>query len=1114
MGARVWVLIFLCLASVVKEFSCQIEGSPTSPGVFEDTTLIPTTRKPPALSHITLNATNHTAVMVTWEAPSNKEENDLTVAYIAGWEEKQCTTKDATQCTIDGLLPRILYKVCVRVCHAKTATATTVSPAMEGARLVSSSDLLAVATTGETEGYICSKAICGSVVLPMEAPSNITLNATNHTAVMVTWEAPSNKEENDLTVAYIAGWEEKQCTTKDATQCTIDGLLPRILYKVCVRVCHAKTATATTVSPAMEGARLVSSSDLLAVATTGETEGYICSKAICGSVVLPMEAPSNITLNATNHTAVMVTWEAPSNKEENDLTVAYIAGWEEKQCTTKDATQCTIDGLLPRILYKVCVRVCHAKTATATTVSPAMEGARLVSSSDLLAVATTGETEGYICSKAICGSVVLPMEAPSNITLNATNHTAVMVTWEAPSNKEENDLTVAYIAGWEEKQCTTKDATQCTIDGLLPRILYKVCVRVCHAKTATATTVSPAMEGARLVSSSDLLAVATTGETEGYICSKAICGSVVLPMEAPKNVTVTLLGPYAVNVSWQSPSDSDANDVYNAYTEGPDRKQCRREAGGLPCTFAGLLPSTGYEFCVQICHVLSSKSIYHSDRRRGSIYLSDDLSGSPSDSWNAVCGPSSCTSAITPSDNLLLMILLGIFIPLIIILLLVLFFVLCRHLCNRDSSADNAEPVPFPIEYCNPSGPKSISSGPSPIPIENFAANLQELDESNGFQSLFQSMGDLAALEVENRYCLTKVAASLNRNRNRYSDMVPYDQSLVLVGRPWSTVLTNPEPQLTNAEVMDGYINASYVRRPEYGSGGEALVASVASLPEYIATQGPLESTVADFLTMVCEQRCPLIIMLCQFTEGGKEKCAQYWPEDLTQTFKSENRSVEVWKESEEHFGEVTCRQLRIHPSSEASPWTVTHFQFMDWVDYGVPNMESFYNFVNFQNNFLANHPIGNEYGPTVMHCSAGVGRTGTFMAARFLLDRLRRSPQNVDIIGTVLAIRKWRRSLVQVELQLRFLYDFINFCLVKENFVGKSNLPPLNAPLRVASAVYTNAMTHPQLNALEPNEDPNVPAHPQSSAVYGNQGGNISKPDPPRTRNAQLPQPSTKDNG
>uniref|UniRef100_A0A0R3WFX5 Protein-tyrosine-phosphatase n=1 Tax=Taenia asiatica TaxID=60517 RepID=A0A0R3WFX5_TAEAS len=412
----------------------------------------------------------------------------------------------------------------------------------------------------------------------------------------------------------------------------------------------------------------------------------------------------------------------------------------------------------------------------------------------------------------------------------------------------------------------------------------------------------------------------------------------------------------------------------------------------------------------------------------------------------------------------LLKILLGVFIPLIIIILLLVLLYIFR------------KRIPFFKHSRNKGSPVEDVETPAPIPIENFSSKVKELNANNGFQELFQAMGTLTTSEFEGRYRLTKVAGSQNGCRNRYCDMVPYDQSFVLVGRPWSAVMRDPQPQPTVEEVREGYINASYVRRPEYGSGGEALVASVASLPEYIATQGPRENTVADFLTMVCQQRSPCIIMLCQCMEGDKEKCSQYWPNGSTQTFQSENCSVMVEKESEESIGNVVRRQLKIHASNEASPWTVTQFHFMDWADYNIPNMDSLYNFINMQNNFLATHSVGTEYGPTVVHCSAGVGRTGTFMAARFLLDRLRKNPQNVDIIGTVLAMRKWRRCLVQITSQLQFLYNFIDFCLVKEN-LGVKPVPSS----AVASAEYQNAAEHPQSSAVDRGEyaNPQWPVAP-----------------------------------
>eukprot|EP00108_Taenia_solium_P003398 TsM_001055800 transcript=TsM_001055800 gene=TsM_001055800 len=121
-------------------------------------------------------------------------------------------------------------------------------------------------------------------------------------------------------------------------------------------------------------------------------------------------APNITELNATNHTAVTVTWKAPSDKNEMDEIAAYVAGWEDKSCKSKVETQCTIGGLLPRIPYKVCVRNCHSKLATAVAVPPSFAGAQLLSSGDLLEVATFVETDKYTCSDADCRNISIPME--------------------------------------------------------------------------------------------------------------------------------------------------------------------------------------------------------------------------------------------------------------------------------------------------------------------------------------------------------------------------------------------------------------------------------------------------------------------------------------------------------------------------------------------------------------------------------------------------------------------------------------------------------------------------------------------------------------------------------
>ncbi|KAL5961220.1 hypothetical protein TSMEX_011048 [Taenia solium] len=237
-------------------------------------------------------------------------------------------------------------------------------------------------------------------------------------------------------------------------------------------------------------------------------------------------------------------------------------------------------------------------------------------------------------------------------------------------------------------------------------MLYKVCVRNCHPKLATAVAAPPSFAGARVVSSGDLFEVATIVGTEKYICSNAVCGSVPLPVKAPSNVDVTVLSPNAVNVSWELPIDSDGMDVYNAYANGFEEKCCRGKAGDLQCRLADLLPSTTYKFCVQICHAYSSAPIYQSSARTASFYSTETLLGSPKDSTvpklgsnagGCICGPPLCISATTPSDNRLLKILLGIFIPLIIILLLVLLYIFrkripfFKHWSNKESPVDHGE---------------------------------------------------------------------------------------------------------------------------------------------------------------------------------------------------------------------------------------------------------------------------------------------------------------------------------------------------------------------------------------------------------------------------------------
>lgn len=245
-----------------------------------------------------------------------------------------------------------------------------------------------------------------------------------------------------------------------------------------------------------------------------------------------------------------------------------------------------------------------------------------------------------------------------------------------------------------------------------------------------------------------------------------------------------------------------------------------------------------------------------------------------------------------------------------------------------------------------------------------------------------------------------------NRSRNRYKKMYPYDANRVIL---------KVEEGTNNSE----YINASYVQ-------------GFAKKNEYIAAQGPFtQETVYDFWRMIWQQNCAKIIMLTNVEENGVMKCNKYWPdtEDMYGIY-------HVKMEKEETSANYTVRTFHISLSGKAK--TVTHFHFTAWPDKGVPrNVTSIVDFrnkvVNYEDDLKS---------PLLIHCSAGVGRTGTFMALDFLIKQGEREGF-VDVISCVASMRHQRVHVVQTVEQYVFLHD----ALVEGLTEGNSNVPAAEFP-------------------------------------------------------------------
>ncbi|KAK3096989.1 hypothetical protein FSP39_005443 [Pinctada imbricata] len=230
------------------------------------------------------------------------------------------------------------------------------------------------------------------------------------------------------------------------------------------------------------------------------------------------------------------------------------------------------------------------------------------------------------------------------------------------------------------------------------------------------------------------------------------------------------------------------------------------------------------------------------------------------------------------------------------------------------------------------------------------------------------------------------------RNKNRYTNILAYDHSRVKL-------------LPTEDEEGSDYINANYI--PGFNSQRE-----------YIATQGPQNCTKDDFWRMIWEQNVNVIVMLTQLIERGRRKCDQYWPNNTREPVFFGDLIVEM--ESESPMNDYILRVFSLKLGKNVK--NVKHFQFLAWPDMGIPQTtECMLYFVR----GVRDHTPAQRRGPIVVHCSAGVGRTGTFIAVDHLMQHVR-THDHLDIFNLVLAMRDNRTNMVQTEDQYIFIHDCI----------------------------------------------------------------------------------------
>jgi len=235
----------------------------------------------------------------------------------------------------------------------------------------------------------------------------------------------------------------------------------------------------------------------------------------------------------------------------------------------------------------------------------------------------------------------------------------------------------------------------------------------------------------------------------------------------------------------------------------------------------------------------------------------------------------------------------------------------------------------------------------------------------------------------------------------------------------------------------------------------------------YICCQAPLPTTITDFWRMIWQHHCSVIVMLTNLVEQKKVKAHVYWPSEEGETLTYGNMYVKLVQERQRSQGRITVRTFQIglkekrvsgDSSSDSADEEqviigdtlpvkkmieVTHLHFTNWPDFGVPKETQFFK------DLLKEVEIRRqEKEPIVVHCSAGIGRTGTFVAIHIsMLQHL--LGRDINIKETVLHLRSQRMGMVQSPEQYNFIYASVADIIKEQEKLSKMrkrvrrSLPP-----------------------------------------------------------------------
>ncbi|XP_017562904.2 receptor-type tyrosine-protein phosphatase S-like isoform X6 [Pygocentrus nattereri] len=590
-------------------------------------------------------------------------------------------------------------------------------------------------------------------------------------------------------------------------------------------------------------------------------------------------------------------------------------------------------------------------------------------------------------------------DVPRNFSVNLATKTSVLLTWEFPESSSPYRFTVEYNRQKMEVDARLRKAV---IPNLLPDTSYDFKI----------TSPEGNMGGLRhRINAKTSPPIAITRPEIDHTRDTETTITIILPSLDPRTtmrniyvVVVPLKRGRGVNRHLKSPDEMDLEELLKDISQkqrDPRQRQVDLRRAYITARFT---PSTlpafftlgdqldyggfdnralepGQEYVFFILAELNSTT--------GKMFVASPYT-------DPVIAPDSDPQPLDAGDGLIWVV--GPVLAVVFIICIVIAILLYKN--KPDSKRKNSEPGtkcllnnaemmahhptdPVEMRRINFQTPGMMSH--PPIPISELAEHT-ELLKANDNLRLSQ---EYESIDPGQQFTWEHSNLEVNKPKNRYANVIAYDHTRVVLV-PVDGIMGS---DYINANYIDGYRKQN----------------------AYIATQGPLPETFGDFWRMVWEQRAASVVMMTKLEEKSRIKCDQYWPSRGTDTY----GLVQVTLLDTMELATFCVRTFSLHKSGCNERREVRQFQFTAWPDHGVPEYPT--PFLAFLRRVKSCNPP--DAGPVIVHCSAGVGRTGCFIVIDAMLERIRHE-RTVDIYGHVTLMRSQRNYMVQTEDQYGFIHE------------------------------------------------------------------------------------------